>query len=99
ASGEAARKERLQYEHEGTTGEINVEAMPLYGRQKRAFLILFEPVQGAPVRAAETPPGRERGTPADNRDGQIARLKQELANARQRLLSMFEEHQVSTEES
>ena len=35
----------------------------------------------------------------DPKDAEIARLKQELANARERLLSVFEEHQTSQEES
>ncbi len=98
-SGEAARRDRLQYERDGAIGEINVEVMPLDGRQRRAFLVIFEPVQSASERPAESAAGHGRDGPVDTRDHQIAKLKQELADARQRLLFVFEEHQTSQEES
>ena len=99
-SGEPARQERIRFEHEGNSAELNVEAVPLHVRQKRSILVLFEPVPGSARRQTEAPDGSPQGEGAgDSRDRQISRLKQELADARARFLSIIEEHQTSREES
>ena len=97
--GTPARREGLAYASGDAAGVINVEVVPLAGRQRRAYLILFESVAGGTGRSPEIPPNRPGNTSMDAKDAQIARLKQELANARERLLSVFEEHQTSQEES
>ncbi len=100
ASGEAARRERIQYEHDGGVREVDIEVVPLHGGRARAHLILFEPSQSAAQRGGafeEVLP--DRATRADDRDRHIAKLKQEVTEVRQRLLSIVEEHRTSSEDS
>jgi two-component system CheB/CheR fusion protein len=97
-SGETARQERIPFDSDGGPGEVTVEVVPLHARQKNSLLILFETMPAA--REAEAPAAPSpAGEPADLKDRQIARLKQELADAKQRFLAVIEEHQVSREES
>jgi two-component system CheB/CheR fusion protein len=91
-SSEPARRERVPCEHDGIAGEWNVEVVPLRAGRRRSTLVLFEPVPGAP----EPPDAPPKGT---LRDRQIWRLKHQLADAKQRLLSVIEEQQTSREES
>src|ERR1035437_6047372 len=93
-TGEPGRQERIPFDGDGHSGEVSVEVVPLRARQKNTLLILFEPVAAA--RPAEPSPA---GGPGDRKDRQIARLKQELADAKQRFLAVIEEHQISREES
>src|ERR1035437_6944302 len=97
-TGEPGRQERIPFDGDGHSGEVSVEVVPLRARQKNTLLILFEPVAAA--RPAEPPvePSPASG-PGDRKDRQIARLKQELADAKQRFLAVIEEHQISREES
>ncbi len=95
-SGEPVRHERVPYEHEGITGGLNVQAVPLDSGQTRSTLVLFEPVPAAARREAEPPDAPPEG---DIRDRQIARLKQQLADAKEQFLSAIEAHQTSREES
>jgi two-component system CheB/CheR fusion protein len=88
-SGEAARKDRVPYRADGTTGEVNVEVIPLGRARKRALLVLFEPA----IRASDIEPD----TGSRRTDGEIVILKQDLIDARQRLMSLLEER-TSTEE-
>ena len=98
SSGESARQERVPFDRDGHAGEVNVEVVPLRARQKNTLLILFEPTPAA--REVEPPAEPSAsGSPEDLRDRQIARLKQELEDAKQRFLSVIEENQVSREES
>jgi len=95
-SGERARQERIPYELDGIVGGLNVEAVPLDSDRGWSVLVLFEPVPEAPrteAAFADAPPG------SDIRDRQIARLKQQLTDAKRRFLSAIEEHQSSREES
>ncbi len=90
-SGEAARKDRVPYLADQAVGEVNIEVLPLGDVRTRALAILFEPPLGASdiVRAPDSDP----------RDRESAILKQELAEARQRILSIVEGHQSSEEEN
>ena len=94
--GEPVRQEHLPYEHEGRGGGLNLEVVPLAAAQKRSILVLFEPVPGSGGREPES-----TGHPLerDARDRHILRLKQQLAEAKQRFLTVIEEHQSSREES
>jgi two-component system CheB/CheR fusion protein len=97
-SGESARQERVPFDHGGPAGEVTVEVVPLRSRQKNTLLILFEPTPAA----REVEPAAEpsaAGGPQDLKDRQIARLRQELEDAKQRFLAVIEEHQISREES
>ena len=72
--------------------------VPLRARQKNTLLILFEPTPGAREAESAAEPTPAVG-PEDVKGRQIARLKQELEDAKQRFLSLIEEHQISREES
>jgi two-component system CheB/CheR fusion protein len=91
-----SQQSQVPYEFSGRIREVNLEVSPLLGHQDRAFLILFEPADPAPETRASTPPPDDA---VDGKDRQIAKLKQEVADARRRLLSVIEEHQVADEES
>src|SRR5690606_9827863 len=86
-SGEPARQERVPYEHDGSAGGLNVEVVPLNDSQKRSTLVLFEPVAGAAGHDCEPPAATPGG---DIRDRQISRLKQQLADAKERFLATVE---------
>jgi signal transduction histidine kinase len=97
-SGELARQERIPLGHDGREGLVTVEVVPLHAGHKRALLILFEPVptarQAEPLAEPALP-----GSPAELKDREIARLRQQLADAQQRFLALIEEHQLSREEN
>jgi two-component system CheB/CheR fusion protein len=97
-TGEPARQERIPFEGDGHSGEVTVEVLPLRARQKNSLLILFESATpaGEAEPAAEPPPA---AAPGDSKDRQIARLKLELLQAKERFLEALEEHQTSREES
>ena len=79
---------------------MNIEVTPLYGHQRRALLVILEPVQKAEEHVEES---LEKPLELDeaiaSRDRLIAKLKQEAAEARRRLLSVIEEHQTADEEN
>jgi two-component system CheB/CheR fusion protein len=99
ASGEAARRARVRCDRDGGIREVNLEVTPLSGNQAGAVLVLFEPVLKVEDLAGES---KEQpitsGEGIKSRDRQIAKLKQETAEARRRLVSALEEHQTSDEE-
>ncbi len=92
ASGEGACGDRIQYEHEGGIEDLAVEVVTLHGERPRAHLILFEPI-GAAVQS------RDVETEADEKARHIAKLKREVAAARERLLSIMEEHRTESEDT
>ncbi len=96
ANGEPARQEHVPYDHDGSTGLVNVEVLPLDSSRKRSTLVLFEPVPGAAARKAEPPDAPPEG---DIRDLRISRLKRQLAEAKERFLSTIAAQQLSREES
>ncbi len=97
-TGESARQEHIPFDRDGRAGEMTVEVLPVNARRKNSLLVLFEPVPstGEAAAPAEPPPS---GGADDLKDRQIARLKQELSDAKQRFLAAIEEHQISREES
>ena len=97
-SGEPARQERIPFDSDGHSGEVSVEVVPLHARQKNSLLILFEPVPAAHEAGPSAAPSPAGGR-GDLKDRQIARLKQEVADAKQRFLAVIEAHQISREES
>ena len=90
SSGRPARSERIPLD--AGAGEVAVEAIPLLAGRKNTLLIVFEATE------AEAPSSRA-AEPGDLKDRQIARLKLELAEARERLAAAVEEHQLSRDES
>ena len=97
-SGEPARQERIPFDSDGHSGEVSVEVVPLHARQKNSLLILFEPVAAAREAGPPAAPSPAGGQ-GDLKDRQIARLKQEVEDAKQRFLAVIEAHQISREES
>jgi two-component system CheB/CheR fusion protein len=71
--------------------------VPLHTGRKNPLLILFEPVPAASrAKAAGASPS---GGADDVKDRQLALLKHELEDARQRFLEVIQEHEISQEES
>ena len=98
STGKSARRERIPFDRDALGGEMAVEVIPLRAGLKNTLLILFDASPagaGAEGAAASLPPAG----PVDLKDRQIARLKQELAEARERFTAVTEEHQASQEES
>ncbi len=89
-SGNTSQRARIPDQGNPTPGELNLEVIPLGAAGARAFLVLFD---HAPVAHASA----EANT--DPKDREIARLKQDLADMRQRFLTIVEEHQHSDRES
>ena len=99
-SGEPARQAKVPCECDGSIREVNIEVTPLYGRQKRALLVLLEPVQRVEKHVEESlEKPLDRDEAIASRDRLIAKLKREAADARRRLVSVVEEHQTADEES
>jgi two-component system CheB/CheR fusion protein len=97
-TGESARQEHIPFDRDGRVGEVTVEVLPVNARRKNSLLVLFEPVTSAGEAPAPAEPAS--AVEADDLTGrQIARLKQELSDAKQRFLAAIEEHQISREES
>jgi len=96
-TGQAVRRERVVYESAGRVQAINIEATPLRVKQGRAQLVLFEPVLEPAGESRERP--LERASAMDDRDRLIEKLKQEVQEARRRLVSVVEDHQVSEQET
>jgi two-component system CheB/CheR fusion protein len=90
-SRQSASQDRVPYRIGGTPEELNVEVVPLGTGHARPFLVLFEPERGGQGDAA--------AVDSDPRDREIAGLQQDLANARQRLLTIVEEHQHANVEA
>lgn len=86
--GESARRDRVPC---GDAGEVDVEVIRLGEPPSRAFLVLFGPSR----RLLDI----ELAANADRRDRENARLKQDLADARRRLLEVIEERHSGGEES
>ena len=75
-----------------------MEVVPLHARQKE---LAADPLRTRARRSRGGSAGRASpaGEAGDLKDRQIARLKQELSDAKQRFLAVIEEHQISREES
>jgi len=100
-NGESARRMNVRYEREGSIREVNIEVTPLYGHQKRALLVLLEPLPKVEEQArsvGDIPVHEERSSNA-LKDHQILKLRQELGEMRRRLTSAIEKHQLAEEES
>jgi signal transduction histidine kinase/CheY-like chemotaxis protein len=99
---EAARQVRVPYDYDGIIREVNIEVTPLFGHGRRTLLVLFEIAGGSRITLEN--PGEEllkheEAIASASSARQIAKLKKEVAEARRRLLSVMEEHQVLDEES
>ena len=98
STGRSARRELIPLEGGARAGEVAVEVVPLRAGRKNTLLILFEAAPaaaGADAGASSSP----HAGPVDSKDRQIARLKQELADARERFTAAIEETPISRQES
>ncbi|HMJ23940.1 MAG TPA: ATP-binding protein, partial [Terriglobales bacterium] len=86
--GESARLARVPC---GDAGEVDVEVIHLGTPPMRAFLVLFRPARGLS--------DIEQAANSEYRDRENARLKQDLRDARQRLLEIIEEQHSAGEKS
>jgi two-component system CheB/CheR fusion protein len=92
STGKSARRERIPFDGGACSSEVAVEVIPLCARPRNTLLILFEAAEAA---AASSPSAE----PIDFKDREIARLKHELAQARERFSAAIDEQQLSREES
>jgi two-component system, chemotaxis family, CheB/CheR fusion protein len=102
-----ARKEQVRIEEDGKTRTVNVEVIPLKNLRERCFLVVFEDADKAGSAAAtsrgtrrlvEAPPARaDRGSRAAE-SRRNAALEAELAQTRDYVQSIQEQHEAANEE-
>jgi two-component system, chemotaxis family, CheB/CheR fusion protein len=98
--GQAVRRTRALYESEGAIREVNIQVTPVYGNQRLALLVLLEPAarqEKQVEESGERPLDPEEAIAA--RDRRIAKLEQDVAEARRRLSTVVEEYELAGEES
>jgi two-component system CheB/CheR fusion protein len=100
----AARKENVHIRQNGSTRAVNVEVIPLKNLREQCFLILFENEKRS-ARGKSAPP--EAGQPRNaqksagvpkNEVRRSAQLESELAETRDYLQSVQEQHEAANEE-
>ena len=97
--GRSVRSQGLRVKANGEAREVSLEVIPIgppAGLKGRHYLVLFfeERARGAPP-----PPERERTPrPTTARERRMTQLTQELADARQHLQAISEEHEAAMEE-
>jgi two-component system CheB/CheR fusion protein len=97
----SVRRENVRIKRDGTTRTVNLQVIPLKNVRERSFLIVFEDADrpGRPVTRA---PSREqpRSPPLRKKEevGRVAELETELAETRDYLQSMQEQHEAANEE-
>lgn len=101
--GSPVRKERIRVEQGKEPRDLNIEVVPLSAKYRRTFLVLFDERPPTAEEKSKPPEGEETLSPEQQalreRDFQILRLNEELAQTRQHLLSMIEEHSTAGEEA
>ena len=97
---QTVRKEHVRVRQNGTVRVVNVEVIPLRNLHERCFLILFEDASTAGRAAARAPSGGMRKRPADKKAEarRVSELEHELAETRDYLQSMQEQHEATNEE-
>jgi two-component system CheB/CheR fusion protein len=103
----SVRKEHLRIEQDGGTRTINIEVIPLTNLRERCFLIVFDEVgKGGVARPEHKGPRRSRRI-GETRSGRaphredsrrVAELEVELAETRDYLQSIQEQHEALNEE-
>ena len=91
------RKSGVRVTRNGATRTVSVQVIPLRNLNERTFLILFEEGGKAAGRVAiDAPPAGKR--PNEKRSGRSRELETELAETRDYLQSVQEQHEVANEE-
>ena len=102
-----ARKEHVRIEEHGKTRTVNVEVIPLKNLRERCFLVVFEDADKAGSQAAsargirrrvEPPPARVDRAPRAAELRRNATLEAELAESRDYVQSIQEQHEAANEE-
>jgi two-component system, chemotaxis family, CheB/CheR fusion protein len=100
-----ARRENVRVYQDGDTRAVNVEVIPLKNLSERCYLVLFEDpertARGSGMPVHKQPAGRAKamrpvGRPKEAR--RVADLERELAELRDYLQSMLEQHDATNEE-
>jgi two-component system CheB/CheR fusion protein len=97
----AARRENVHIGQNGATRIVNIEVVPLKNLRERHFLILFE--DGEKTTSVADPPHRERidgaaKAPRSAGRADYVALERELAEMRDYLQSVLEQHDAANEE-
>jgi two-component system CheB/CheR fusion protein len=93
-----ARKLGLRVKENGSWRKINIEAVPMLTGDQRHFLVMFHdvsPDDGSHARKAKRGVSERRRDP---RDGNLARLQEELASSREYLQSIIQDLEAANEE-
>lgn len=89
------RRERLRTLFDGEGRLVNVQVVPLRPIDElRYFLVLFEPVEAPPA----LPPAEEGVGEGPAEEGEVGRLRQELAATKEYLHSVIEQQERTNEE-
>jgi two-component system CheB/CheR fusion protein len=91
----SARKERVRIEEDGRTRTINIEVIPLTNLRERCFLVVFDEMGKEGVARPDEVPRRVAGLA---RSGRVAELEVELAETRDYVQSIQEQHEAVNEE-
>ena len=97
----AVRRENVTVDQNGDTRTVNIEVIPLKNLRERCFLVLFEDAKNRRALPAHLPvSGRRRRAPRVARKNlrRAAALERELAETRDYLQSMQEQHEAANEE-
>lgn len=100
------RKEHVRVEQDGQTRTVNVEVIPLKNLRERCFLVVFEDAERTGSSAArsrakrhvESSPARANRAAGASESRRTAALEAELAETREYLQSVQEQHEAANEE-
>ncbi|MBX9603724.1 MAG: PAS domain S-box protein [Bryobacteraceae bacterium] len=90
AGNEPVRESGIWIVHEGRRREIQLHVIPVSHAETRCFLVLFEAREEEPAAAVSEAEGGQAGP--------VAALRAELAEARDYLRKITEQHEAATEE-
>jgi two-component system CheB/CheR fusion protein len=94
-----ARRQNVRVQQNGQNRTVNIEVIPLKNLRERCFLILFEePPQAGQGIPAQPPQPSRSSRPSVKETGRVAELQRELAETRDYVQSMQEQHEAANEE-
>jgi two-component system CheB/CheR fusion protein len=94
-----AHRENVRVQQNGQSRTVNIEVIPLKNLRERCFLILFEESQKVGRRVpAESPQPSRSSRPSLKEPRGVAELERELAETRDYVQSIQEQHEASNEE-
>ena len=92
-----ARRENVRFDYDGKNKLVNIEVVPLKNLKERCFLVLFEEAKKTGGRAAATL-NQRRFTGKKKEADRITELERELAETRDYLQAVQEQHETAHEE-